>query len=393
MLFVTWDGPSSTYMEGLFMPIFNEIKKYRNIEFHIIQFTWADRNKTNFVKSLANDLGILYTSVRVCRKPHSAIGSLFTVYKGVNILKNYIKKHNIGIVMPRSTMPAIMLNRIKNSSFKVIFDADGLPLEERIENGSLSRDGKMYKLLFKEELKQIYSADAVVVRASHAIEHYAKFSLSIKDKVFVVVNGIDPDHFKPNQIIREDLRRELKIANDDFVLLYSGSLGEKYDMENMLSLYNSLKNNLQVKFVVLTNNINLFNNKFSCKVDNNVIVKALKSNQVGDYLNIADLALCLIKPTYAVKFVFPTKLGEYLLSGLPIIMTRNIGDFDQQGTDKDFVLFTLNNHLDNNLLTKILELRNNKSKTKDIREFGLEHFSLRKSAESYICAIDYVINN
>ena len=80
LLFITWDGPQTSYMEGLFMPIFHEIAQQADFQFHVIQFTWADETKIRQTQNAAEKLGIKYLALPITRKPNVPVGSLFTVF-------------------------------------------------------------------------------------------------------------------------------------------------------------------------------------------------------------------------------------------------------------------------------------------------------------------------
>src|SRR5690606_31076769 len=57
-----------------------------------------------------------------------------------------------------------------------------------------------------------------------------------------------------------------------------------------------------------------------------IILKKVPVSEVSDYLNAADLGFGLRQPTYSMQGVAPIKLGEYLLTGLPVIASKGIGD-------------------------------------------------------------------
>src|SRR5690606_18632229 len=107
--------------------------KRGDYQFHVVQFTWADAQKIAHTKAAAHQMGITYTAWPVLRKPNVSLGSLLTVLSSAGKIKKYIRENNIHIVMPRSTFPAMTVNQIKTKTFKIIFDADGLPIEERID--------------------------------------------------------------------------------------------------------------------------------------------------------------------------------------------------------------------------------------------------------------------
>ena len=87
ILFITWDGPQTNYMEGLFLPLFNEIQKTSAYQFHIIQFTWGSNERIIKIKQIANEINVFYTGQIVNRKPTVMIGSLISLYKGTQFIE------------------------------------------------------------------------------------------------------------------------------------------------------------------------------------------------------------------------------------------------------------------------------------------------------------------
>jgi len=140
LLFITWDGPQTSYMGGLFMPIFHEMAKQGDRAFHVMQFSWADEGKTSGVKKAAKVFGIKYTAVPIFKKPLASLGSMVTLFTSSGKIEQYIKEHQIDIVMRRSTFPAFMVSKIKKRKFKIIFDADGLPIEEHAGFTALKKE-------------------------------------------------------------------------------------------------------------------------------------------------------------------------------------------------------------------------------------------------------------
>ena len=58
------------------------------------------------------------------------------------------------------------------------------------------------------------------------------------------------------------------------------------------------------------------------------LVRRVPHHEVPEYLRAADIALSFIKPSYSKLASSPTKIAEYLASGLPIICNAGIGDLD-----------------------------------------------------------------
>ena len=389
LLFITWDGPQTSYMEGLFMPIFQEIAKQGDYQFHVVQFTWADTQKIAHTQAAADQMGITYTAWPVLRKPNITLGSLLTVLTSAGKIKKYIRENNIHIVMPRSTFPAMIVNQIKNKNFKIIFDADGLPIEERIDFAGLKKESFQYKLMKTAETKMLKSADAVITRSQKAIDiHTAHIGESYRSKFSVVFNGRDKNIFAYRPHLREELRQELGLK-DELLFVYAGSLGPQYCLTEMLEIFQAYAENHLAKFLILTGNTEFAEQNIPSELKEHVILKSVPSEKVSFYLNGGDVAFGLRKPTFSMQGVAPIKLGEYLLCGLPVIASKGIGDSEK--ILENFEECYLYDH-SIGLLPQIAQIKNFVEKAifvdrNKIAQKAQDYFSLEAAAESYIKAI------
>jgi glycosyltransferase involved in cell wall biosynthesis len=339
---------------------------------------------------------IPYINFEVIRKPFFTFGAIRTLILGRKFILNYIRENNIQGVMPRSTMPAILVNSLKIPSLKVIFDADGLPLEERIENGSLNRRNLIYKYLFAQERKIIKGATAVLVRSNHAINYHLSRNEGItEEKFFRVENGRDISTFKFNLLKRRKLRNELNISEDDKLLIYVGSLGEKYALAEMLKIFDALKKlDSKFKFLLVTPSLSYLDRNVTPEVLRNIIVRSVRSEDVPGYISAADFGFCLINQSLSMEAVAATKLGEYLISGIPIIVTSKIGDINLILEGKDCCCL-LQDHSEAELRRAVsfIYSYDNKVSREEISSFGVNNFSLEKSIKSYWLAIQNVMQS
>lgn len=422
LLFITWDGPQTSYMEGLFMPIFQEIAKQGAYQFHVVQFTWAEDKKIAHTQAAADKMGITYSAWPVLRKPNVSIGSLLTVLTSAGKIKKYIRENNIHIVMPRSTFPAMIANQInfpfashaffpfrglRGASFfpfrglrggkvpfrgfrgKLIFDADGLPIEERIDFSGLKKESFQYKLMKSAETKMLKSADAVITRSQKAIDiHIANIGESYRSKFSVVFNGRDKNVFDYQPPLREQVRQELGLK-DELLFVYAGSLGPQYCLNEMLEILKAYAEKREAKFLILTGNTEFAEQNIPSELKTHVILKSVPSEKVSFYLNGGDLAFGLRKPTFSMQGVAPIKLGEYLLCGLPVIASKGIGDTEK--ILENFEECYLYDH-SIGLLPQIAHIKNFVEKAifanrNKIAQKAQHYFSLEAAAESYLKAI------
>lgn len=386
LLFITWDGPQTSYMEGLFMPIFQKISERENIRFHVMQFTWADEIRSSSIRQTAEKMGIHYTTEKVYRKPVASLGSFLTIQSGAKKIKQYIEANQIDIVMPRSTFPAMMVNGIKNRKFKLVFDADGLPIEERVDFSGLKRSSLMYKWMKAAETKMLGNADAVITRSEKAINiHLANIGEAYRDKFSVVFNGRNAEKFSVSEEWREKARKELGVQ-DEVVFVYAGSLGPQYCMEEMLEIFRISE---RAKFLILTGNPEFAEKHIPEDLRERIEVKKVPSDEVPYWLNAGDIAFGLRQPAYSMQGVAPIKLGEYLLCGIPVIASKGIGD--SETILQEFENCYLYSH-DEELQAHLPAIKEFTEKAtfadrSAIREKALTYFSLEAAAESYIEAI------
>ena len=386
ILFVTWDGPQTSYMEGLFMPILSEVQKKADYSFHVIQFTWGDKNRIAITQEKAKQLNIIYTARPIYRKPIAFLGSMVSAYLGSFFLQKYIAKNKIDAIMPRSIMPAFMANRLHNSKATLIFDADGLPLQERVDFSGLLPSSKQYQFLKNEEDKILKEAALVITRSEKAIDiHLKTIKSNSRDKFSVVFNGRDIQFFKPNTVIASQTRAELNIAASTKIFVYCGSLGHQYGWEDMLTIFlEYLKINDDITFLILTGNPDYALQRIPADQQNKFIVKSVAFNQVPKYLSMANVAFAIREPKLSMQAVAPIKLGEYLLMGIPTIASGGIGDTEQILKNAPYC-FLYDNFAPNRNTEAVNFVRNlNTIDSEKIRSFGIAYFSIEKSAESYI---------
>lgn len=376
------------------MPIFQEIAKRKAVQFHVLQFTWADEKKISQTKSIAKQRGIQYTALPVLRKPNVSAGSLLTVFTSVKKIKRYIQEHQIDVVMPRSTFPAMMVNSIKNKTFKILFDADGLPIEERVDFAGLQRNSYLYRFLKFAETKMLQRADAVITRSQKAIDiHVATIGDGHSNKFSVVYNGRDPNTFKIDVAARSEARKSLGIESE-FLFVYAGSLGPQYCFPEMLRIFSAYVERHSAHLLILTGNLDFAKSHIPSALQSKITLKKVDSAEVPLYLNAADLAFALRQPSFSMQGVAPIKLGEYLLCGLPVIASKGIGDTEK--ILENFENCYLYDHqIDiEEQLPKITAFAENAifADRIEIRENAKQFFSLEAAAKSYIGVLEKIKN-
>ena len=394
VLFITWDGPQVSYLEGLFLPIFKALES-ADIYVHILQFTWGDQEKIESSRIACQNAGCGYESISVIRSP-VALGSLLSATIGYRHIRRVIKQQKIDVVMPRSILPALSsLLALRGRKERLVFEADGLPIDERVEFSGLSNTSFIYRFLRDIEAQVVRRADYVLTRSLKASEILiARAGSGVDpDKFINFNNGRDSDVFSvKSDSYSKRVKNELGIPKDSELVIYVGSIGGKYLLYEMLKLFSYIKDfNKDTHFLILTGDVENVEKEISLMqiATGSITVMTVNSDKVSYYVAAADLGLSLIKPSYSMQAVSVLKIGEYLLSGVPVISTAGIGNSSETCLEAGFVISSINDiNLKQAAKWFVDEVIPNKSKYREFsRSAGLMYYSNDLTIEAYKKAI------
>jgi glycosyltransferase involved in cell wall biosynthesis len=325
LLFVTWDGPQVSYLEGLFLPILEGLRGEYVIR--VVQFTWGDRSKSERIAAKLRGQGMDYRRVDIGPRFFVPLGILCTWLKGTFILRSTIRKESIDIVLFRSIYPGLMLLPIMGKTRKWVFDADGLPVEEMADFGRVKPGGLVFRTLKWVEGAAVRKADRVMVRSMKALSALPEAKTA---GVFHrVLNGRDTRLFQPQDAVRRAaLRREIGVADNELLLVYCGSLGDQYCLPEMLRLLEAIAPERRGRLMIVTGNPEYLDS-LDPERRKRLLVFTLPAEEVSRYIGAADAALAIRRATPSMRAVSPIKLGEYLLCGLPVVASAGIGDSEE----------------------------------------------------------------
>jgi len=125
-------------------------------------------------------------------------------------------------------------------------------------------------------------------------------------------------------------RRILGLPENELVISYLGSIGSWYMLDEMLELFSVIKEKFpSAKFLFVTHSpaemILSKLGKYHLKPED-VMIKEAMRHEVPLYTKASDINISFIKPVYSKLSSSPTKLGEVLSMGIPIIVNSGVGD-------------------------------------------------------------------
>jgi glycosyltransferase involved in cell wall biosynthesis len=171
------------------------------------------------------------------------------------------------------------------------------------------------------------------------------------------------------------------------VLSYIGSLGTWYLTNEMLHFFSLLKKQISnAKFLIITQdnpeiilkNLHLFEIN-----EEDIIIKSCSRNELPNIAHSSDFSIFFIKPSYSKKASSPTKMGELLAMGIPIICNNNVGDVEEiiRLTKGGICIETLNDDAFKNTINQMLIFKNS---PKDTRVLSEKYFLLENGVRQYI---------
>ena len=201
---------------------------------------------------------------------------------------------------------------------KLLYHIQDLQIEAAQDLGMLSSK-KLLSKLYKIEYDIMSKADYISSISDGMI---GKIKAKINKDVLFFPNWTDTSSFFPI-LERESIKANWGFKETDVIFLYSGAIGEKQGLENIMYAAEALKHDNDIKFVIcgsgpyreylikLTHNMGLHNIKF---------VPIQDKENFNEFLNVGDFHLVLQKST-AGDLVMPSKLTTILAIGGVSIVT------------------------------------------------------------------------
>ena len=112
-----------------------------------------------------------------------------------------------------------------------------------------------------------------------------------------------------------------------------------------------------------------------------LVITSVKRTEMPLYLSLIDLGIFYIKNSFSKSASSPTKLGEMLLMGIPVLCNSGVGDLDGFfAKNRVGYCHDIDEAVDTNKLKALFSLDK-----AAIREVGLKYFSLSETLLSMAC--------
>lgn len=138
----------------------------------------------------------------------------------------------------------------------------------------------------------------------------------------------DERRFFPDVERRLQGRKSLGLTSEP-LLVYAGSIGQWHQFESTLDTFEGVaRKNDQARFLVATRDAEEATKLVSARpgLRERTLVRHGGADEVARWMNAGDVGLLLREPHPLNRVACPTKFGEYVLSGLQVVVSEEIGD-------------------------------------------------------------------
>ena len=364
-------------------------------EFHLISFEKSSRYKKHkkYISGICTEAGIRWHP-----QDYNTEGGLKKTIIQVRKMKKVVKylndRHNFDIVHCRSYISALAGLSLKRSTgMKFVFDMRGFWADERVDGKLWNLKNPLYKIIYnyfkKKEIAFLNESDYTVSLTENGkkeIESWKKVKKEINIKVIPCC--VDLELFDNQKISSETIneaKNELNLKSNDFILGYVGSIGTWYMLPEMFDYFKELKMqkpNAKFLFVTADNSSDIYKKALEKGItDDDIRVVSVLHKEVPLYISLFNASIFFIIPAYSKKASSPTKQGEIMAMGVPLVCNSGVGDTE------DIVLKynageVINSFDKKNYQNNIINSDNYNEN--DIIEGASSYFSLSEGVKRYL---------
>jgi glycosyltransferase involved in cell wall biosynthesis len=354
------------------------------------------------VQEILDDAGITWVSLKYTKKP-PVLSTLIDIIKLRKAAQKIHRENKIAMVHTRPGIPALVgLWMKKKYGVKFLNDIREFYADSRVDGGMWNKSNFLYRTIYnffrKQEFEQVSNSDGIVC-LTHAAEKIIKQwpNYSELTPLKVIPCSADLALFDPSAVSRETketLKEKLGIKPDDFVLSYLGSIGGWYLTAEMMMFCKRLLMAVpQAKFLFISPHLHQYiidtANRYGVPQEKIISVQAMRT-QVPALLSLSNYSIFFIKPCYSKLSSSPTKHGELMAMGIPVIANSGVGDVKE--IVEDFKSgFVLEDFTQTSFDKVIEQMESAIFDSGAIRRGAFEFYSLEKAINTYTSLYDEIL--
>ncbi len=247
------------------------------------------------------------------------------LFSGVMLIRKLCRDLKPDFLHLRGFLPAIIF-QLSLSKVPFLYDFRGFALGEWVDIGKINPSSLLYRVLNRLDQNAVRNASGLVVLEDCA-KHLLKDTYDVPNSPLKVIRTcVDIKRFKKRKNMHNDKSRALRFVflggarfpyRPDLALMLIAKLIEHgFDCE--MDFINEGDHAIIEKAKILTN---ISKDK--------VQILGCEHAEIPNILKAYDCGIVMVETSYWRRVCSPTKVGEYLAGGLPVISLEGIASIDK----------------------------------------------------------------
>ncbi|WP_210466232.1 glycosyltransferase [Rufibacter roseolus] len=393
ILYLSYDGMTDPLGQSQVLPYIVGLSG-KGYNFTLVSCEKPERFKSNraIIEKICKEHNIDWQPIPFTTKP-PILAKYYDIYKMEQKAIGLHKEKKFTMVHCRSYISAAIGERMKKRfGVKYFFDMRGFWVDERVDGGMWDRKNPFFDLAYKyykkQEGKYIANADMIVSLTEAGKQEIKRWGSYQQAPIGVIPCSADFQLFSLITADRKASARELLgFSEETLVISYLGSIGTWYMLDEMLEVYALIKKKYSnAKFLFITPEppemVYDEARKHGLEKDD-FVIRFAKRDEVPVFAAASDINLFFIKQSYSKIASSPTKLGEILALGIPVICNSKVGDVKEivEFTNSGIAIDEFDASSYERIVEYIPELLKKDPAT--IRQNATEYYQLDNAIEKY----------
>ncbi|MEO8765781.1 MAG: glycosyltransferase [Ginsengibacter sp.] len=404
ILFISYDGMTDPLGQSQVIPYLASLSGY-GYAFTILSCDKPENyaNHKDYVLNLLKPYSINWVSIPYHKKP-PVVSSWYDLRMLKRTAAKLHKKEKFDLVHTRPGIPTLVALWLKKKyGIKFLNDIRGFWADERVDGGMWNMKNPLFKIIYRWFKKKEYECLEIADYNTCLTFKAKKEILSWKNitrqpvNIEVIPCSVDLDLFDPAKInaeVKQALSKELQIEDNDFIITYLGSIGGWYLTHAMMQFCKAAYDRIpDTKILFISPHshsvIAAAAKKYGIPPEK-ILVKHGKRHEVPVLLSFSNYSIFFIKPCYSKLSSSPTKHGEIMAMGIPVITNAGVGDVQEivEKYQSGFVLSELNQ---DNYIRYSEMLRGAHFDANKIREGAAAFYSLENAVQKYLEVYKFIL--
>ncbi|MBG8552292.1 glycosyltransferase [Hymenobacter guriensis] len=337
VLFISYDGMTDPLGQSQVLPYLVGLSA-RGYEITLLSTEKRERytQHAKTIQDITSQAGIRWETIFFTSNP-PVLAKLYDRYQLRAKAVALHKQHRFDMTHCRSYVSAEVGLYLKQKfGVKLLFDMRGFWVDERVEGGMWNLKNPVYRQAYRnykqKEAAFIAASDGIISLTENGKNEMLTWPSYRQAPISVIPCSADFSVFPlVTKQARQASRRTLGLQPEGLVISYLGSIGAWYLLDEMLQQFAAIKQQYPAaKMLFVTQEPLAEILTAAAKVPglqaDDFLVRPATRTEVPGLIAASDVNLFFIKQSYSKKASSPTKLGEILAMGLPVICNDGVGD-------------------------------------------------------------------